>query len=848
MSGHQAHSVESPSSPAPAGGWSSRLRALPSELFSWSRRNPLRASLVAGCVLAMTGCLAWLIPAYLSSPPVARPALADALAALDRGDDEAAQRIALEVRADPTLTFRELGGPLYVIGRVLARQAGKQENAREQQLLYLVAARFLQEARNRDFPAGCEEEGLFQLGQAWHLAGEHPRAIEALRSALQHESPQTTTIRQLLADSYLRSNPPQYEAALEMHADMLTGPPLDAQQQQTILLRDARIRLALHQLPRCRLDLQKLPEEARLAPQAVLLEAQLLLAEGDAVLAGDDKQYDQARTLYEQAAEQLRSLPPEKPSQQTPPLAAQYLLGVCFQRLGDEEAALAQFGRVRRYPVPRPEIPAALLSEVELLVRHQNFAEAVELVARAAAEPVAADNPWISTAEMQKRLSQVQQALLDANAFEPALEMAEMPAGLVADWQLAQWKAAAYEARAAAREREAESVTGSQAAELLSQARHDRRQAGREATRLAELRKLTRDYSDDLWRSADQYYQGRAYRQAVAAIKKYLLNESRQRRPDALLLLGQSQLALNEPEQACETLTECLEIFPKHPAAYQTRLVAAQAYAERGLLEDARQLLSANVESDDLSPASSQWRDSLFLLGKTLHREGTEHEANSRGAAIDSDNRPDRQAKSLAEMEASHRSFRSAIEQLGKAVQRYPDAPQAHAAEYLLADAYRQSSKWPRKKLKTISIESTRAALARQSQLDLEAAVAEYDQLIARLEESQDASANVPLDKQILRNSYFSKADALFDLGRYDDAIKAYSAASNRYQSEPEALGAYMQIAACYRLQHKQAEARGTLQQAQAVLQRIKPDANFARATPYNREQWQQLLKWLGTL
>jgi tetratricopeptide (TPR) repeat protein len=200
------------------------------------------------------------------------------------------------------------------------------------------------------------------------------------------------------------------------------------------------------------------------------------------------------------------------------------------------------------------------------------------------------------------------------------------------------------------------------------------------------------------------------------------------------------------------------------------------------------------------------------------------------------------------ELEPAHLSFTAAIGQIGKAVERYPDAPQTREARYLLADSYRQAAKWPRKKMKLVTIEATRAALARQSQLYLDNAVLEYDRLIAELGDVQDSLNHTAMEKQVLRNSYFSKADALFDLGRYEDAIKAYSAASNRYQNEPESLGAYVQIAACHRLLNRPQEARGTLQQAQGVLLRMKPEAKFTAATPYTRDEWGTLLKWLGTL
>jgi tetratricopeptide (TPR) repeat protein len=104
------------------------------------------------------------------------------------------------------------------------------------------------------------------------------------------------------------------------------------------------------------------------------------------------------------------------------------------------------------------------------------------------------------------------------------------------------------------------------------------------------------------------------------------------------------------------------------------------------------------------------------------------------------------------------------------------------------------------------------------------------------------------LARSILRNSYFAKADVLFDQGKLEDALTAYSAATSRYQHEPEALEAYVQIAACYRRLGRTAEARGTLEQARVVLARMKPDANFTKTTPYSRDEWTRLLTWLSAL
>ena len=85
-------------------------------------------------------------------------------------------------------------------------------------------------------------------------------------------------------------------------------------------------------------------------------------------------------------------------------------------------------------------------------------------------------------------------------------------------------------------------------------------------------------------------------------------------------------------------------------------------------------------------------------------------------------------------------------------------------------------------------------------------------------------------------------------MGRYDEAIRAYSAATNRYQHQPEVLEALMQIAACYRRLGKPDEARGTLEQAKVMLARINRDAPFAETTNYTREQWLDVLNWYASL
>jgi tetratricopeptide (TPR) repeat protein len=305
-------------------------------------------------------------------------------------------------------------------------------------------------------------------------------------------------------------------------------------------------------------------------------------------------------------------------------------------------------------------------------------------------------------------------------------------------------------------------------------------------------------------------------------------------------------LALGKTEDALATLARCHESFPHHPSSYQARLLSSFGLQDQDKLTEAQELLIDNLYHFSLTPQSTEWRDSIFALGALLYRQALTLEGRSRLVGVDRLNAESRRA-GLQLLEQSHAAFEEAIRTLQEAVQRYPNAPQAIEARYRIAEAYRHSAKLPRKRLAGVTIETSKAALVRQMQEQLQTAIDEYSRLITRFSDEQDAQRGLT-EASILRNCYFGRADALFDLARYDEAIEAYSGATNRYQHDPESLEAYVQIASCYRRLGRVSEARGTLEQARVVLQRIGPEADFLRTTRLGRQDWQYLLDWLRTL
>ena len=53
-------------------------------------------------------------------------------------------------------------------------------------------------------------------------------------------------------------------------------------------------------------------------------------------------------------------------------------------------------------------------------------------------------------------------------------------------------------------------------------------------------------------------------------------------------------------------------------------------------------------------------------------------------------------------------------------------------------------------------------------------------------------------DKLFCKLAYFYRADCVFDLGNFEESIKLYDNAAFRYQDDPSALAAYVQIVNAY--------------------------------------------------
>jgi tetratricopeptide (TPR) repeat protein len=362
---------------------------------------------------------------------------------------------------------------------------------------------------------------------------------------------------------------------------------------------------------------------------------------------------------------------------------------------------------------------------------------------------------------------------------------------------------------------EADQASEPAASEARRRGRKLLREAGLRYAAAARLNFSERQYTEDVWEAAEAYRNGHNFTAAAKWYEEYLKYEVKRRRSSALVGWGECLLSLGRTRDALETLKQCYELSPQDIASYSARLLASQAFLQLDEPKQAEALLRENIAGNLLTPASREWRESLFALGKLLSRQQRHDEA---------------------------------INVLSEYVARYPDSRDSIEARYNIAEEYRRAAKEPQQLALADAIETSRLAHLKVVQKYLTAAVTHYEEVQHLLNRRQEREELSPRDQALLRNSYFAAGVAFTDLGRYEDAIRAYATATNHYQHAPEVLEAFVQIAGCYRRLNRPLEARGTIRQAKVVLDRLPADAPYQQTTNFSRTQWAELLDWMITL
>jgi len=777
----------------------------------WAFGSKLRSALVAGGLVGLMGVTTsvWLVLASIAAPPPVTT-IEDTLKALDSGDLELAKALVTRMQEQQSIATDEYGGPLFVLGAIRSQEAQDQWSPERRRQDYLVAAKYLDEARSLGVPVDREYEALFLLGKAYIGSDQLDQGVDVLTKAVDTSPTHETEIHGLLAQAHYFAPRPNYALALEHLNLMLADPSLASEDRDAATMRKARALSRLGRHAEAAATLAQVSTSANPA-EIKLIEGTLLMRTAIA-----EKGSLLRKQLLVQAEQSLAEA--ERLDKLATRIAgeSQYVRGKIEQLEGDRDAAMKRFAAIRkRFGMSSAGI-ASSAAEGDLLRAAGDTDDSLDAYRRtldAVEDTSSYHSELLSIADLRSIMLGAHGGFVAQHSFDAALNLIDHISPLMGE-------ARRLELRAQTQLQWGQWLTEQAYAkswpppDLLREGRDRFREAGVSYRQLAEKRFATALYPDDLWLSAEAFFKGQNYTSASELLREYLKNEPQQRNAQALLRLGQSLLALGESREAVEAFEECVEFHPLDAATYGARLAAARAHADLGEVVRAEELLRDNLIGGTLSPRSPEWRDSKFELGSLLHATGRHSDA---------------------------------IDHLEEAIMRYQDDPaarQLRTARYLAAESYRQAAEEPMRRFREAKAVNEREKSEKTFRALLTKSLEHYNTVQREISRSNAASAT---DRAMLRNCYMLKGSVLFDLERYKEAVDEYSNVSALYQNEPFVLETLVQISSCWRRLGEPGKARGNIDQAKVALERLPASTDFLATTTRSRREWESLLATLAS-
>jgi tetratricopeptide (TPR) repeat protein len=325
-------------------------------------------------------------------------------------------------------------------------------------------------------------------------------------------------------------------------------------------------------------------------------------------------------------------------------------------------------------------------------------------------------------------------------------------------------------------------------------------------------------YGESLWRGIDQYDRAGDLRRKISALKVFISERPNDSlAPDALLKLGEAYQAMGAYDDAIAAFQKNLFSHATALAASKSAVPLAQCYIAKGpeFYGKAEKTLADVLGNPLITPEAAEFRQSLFDLAQLYYRTNR---------------------------------FEDAVSKLEELTQRYPQDDKMGQMLFLMADSYRKSAYALNDQTATTrpsdvvaSVDPTEAIQARRQRLAKARQL--YDRVINayRLAEPHD---EVGLLYQKL--SHFYRADCAYDLSNYAEAIQLYDTAAFRYQDDPSALSAFVQIVNSNYALGKLDEARTANERAKVLLKKMPANAFADGSFSMPKAYWQDWLKWTG--
>ncbi|MDB5334048.1 MAG: hypothetical protein JWP03_5199 [Phycisphaerales bacterium] len=351
-------------------------------------------------------------------------------------------------------------------------------------------------------------------------------------------------------------------------------------------------------------------------------------------------------------------------------------------------------------------------------------------------------------------------------------------------------------------------------------------------------------HGDALWKGVDLYDRAGAIPQAISALELFAAERPDDgQTPDALLRLGRAYQAAGQFDNAIAAFQRNQFRYPQSLAASKSGVPLAQAYIAKGpesYLKAEKVLLAVIENNPVLAPDAEEFRQALFDLSQLYYRTGRYEEAVARLEETTQRYPKDERTAELVFLMAD--SYRKSAMLLATAVQA-PATQPASPAQQVTAAANAISA----------LVSTNPSDAAAQAAVQAEATAARKDRLAKSkrlfdrvIDLYHEGAPSRDLDKLYLKLSHFYRADCLYDLGQYDDAIKLYDVATLKYQNDPSSVAAYVQIVNSYCALGRMNEARTANERAKWLLRQMPANAFDDGKLSMPKKYWDDWLKWTG--
>ncbi len=347
--------------------------------------------------------------------------------------------------------------------------------------------------------------------------------------------------------------------------------------------------------------------------------------------------------------------------------------------------------------------------------------------------------------------------------------------------------------------------------------RHDqsiRDLLNRAAEAQIEVARVTGDIKP-FWAAIDLYARSKNPTAATTAMELFASERPTDAgTADVLQKLGETYSAAGVNDKAVAAYKQLQSQFPTSPAAQRSILSLARAYIATGAAgyPSAERVLTECVDRNTAAKlATSETRQASLELASLLYRTD---------------------------------QYEKAIKIIEPLLAQASGQDLADQAIFLAADSYRKTAIAIEAKIvSTASAPATAdltAAAARKKDL-LVKARGLYDQLVDRYHKSPATRDD---QKQWERQSFFYRGDCAYEIGSYLQAISLYEATAKRYQQEPAALAAFVQIVNSNCALGKMDYARIANEKAKTLLRNLPAEAFNNGSFTMPKSYWEQWLKW----